>query len=117
MLSIIISTTNIRAIDTIQPMQSCWFLSFDPACYVQAFMPRLLHRCGVECFVTGNYSHAETLQLGQHVERILKVFAALPCPCYALLFCPACHHPKLAALPCPCCAVLCCAVPCRAKVS
>ncbi len=36
-------------------------------------MPRLLHRCGVECYVTGNYSRAETQQLGQHVEQLLKV--------------------------------------------
>ena len=57
---------------------------------MQAFMPRLLHRCGVECFVTGNYSREETLQLGQHVEHILKVWAVL---CCAVL----------------CCAVLCCA--------
>ena len=48
---------------------------------LQAFMPRLLHRCGVECFVTGNYSLAETLQLGQHVEKVLKVL------CCALLCC------------------------------
>ena len=44
---------------------TCWWL--------QAFMPRLLHRCGVECYVTGNYSRAETQQLGQHVEQLLKV--------------------------------------------
>ncbi len=36
-------------------------------------MPRLLHRCGVECYVTGSYSRAETQQLGQHVEQLLKV--------------------------------------------
>ncbi|KAL0046282.1 hypothetical protein WJX82_008028 [Trebouxia sp. C0006] len=40
--------------------------------HLQAFMPRLLHRCGVECYVTGNYSRAETQQLGQHVEQLLK---------------------------------------------
>ncbi|KAL3136082.1 hypothetical protein ABBQ32_007106 [Trebouxia sp. C0010 RCD-2024] len=39
---------------------------------LRAFMPRLLRRCGVECFVTGNYSLAETQQLGRHVEKILK---------------------------------------------
>ena len=59
---------------------------------LQAFMPRLLHRCGVECFVTGNYSLPETLRLGQHVEKILKVCCAVLC-CAVL-----------------CCAVLCCAV-------
>ena len=42
-------------------------------------MPRLLHRCGVECYVTGNYSRDETKKLGQHVEHLLKV----------------CHHPYL----------------------
>lgn len=36
-------------------------------------MPRLLHRCGVECYVTGNYSRDETRKLGQHVEHLLKV--------------------------------------------
>ena len=46
-------------------------------------MPRLLHRCGVECFVSGNYSLAETLRLGQHVEKILKVL------CCAVLCCAA----------------------------
>lgn len=48
---------------------------------LQAFMPRLLHRCGVECFVTGNYSLAETQRLGQHVEKILKVL------CFAVMGC------------------------------
>ena len=40
---------------------------------MQAFMPRLLHRCGMECYVTGNYSQKEALHLAAHVERILKV--------------------------------------------
>ncbi|KAL0019017.1 hypothetical protein WJX77_001203 [Trebouxia sp. C0004] len=40
--------------------------------HLQAFMPRLLHRCGVECYVTGNYSRAQSQQLGQHVEQLLK---------------------------------------------
>ena len=67
-------------------------------------MPRLLHRCGVECFVTGNFSLAATLQLGQHVEKILKVwcYAALMLCCAALILCCAVL----------CCAVLCCAVLC-----
>ena len=81
-------------------------LSLVPAYTVQAFMPRLLHRCGVECFVTGNYSRAETLQLGQYVEKTLKVCALLSCcavPCCTVL--------RRAVL---CCAVLCCAVLCRA---
>lgn len=42
-------------------------------------MPRLLRRCGVECYVTGNFSRAETQQLGEHVERILKVCPVLCC--------------------------------------
>ena len=52
---------------------------------LQAFMPRLLHRCGVECFVTGNYSLAETLRLGQHVEKILKVLCCAVLRCAVLL--------------------------------
>lgn len=36
-------------------------------------MPKLLHRCGVECYVTGNYGRQEALQLAQHVETLLKV--------------------------------------------
>ena len=55
---------------------------------LQAFMPRLLHRCGVECFVTGNYSLAETHRLGQLVEKILKV-RCCPHLCCAVLCCVA----------------------------
>ena len=42
-------------------------------------MPRLLHRCGVECYVTGNYSRSETQQLGQHVDHLLKVSCVPTC--------------------------------------
>ncbi len=47
-------------------------------------MPRLLHRCGVECYVTGNYSRADTQHLGQHVEKLLKVSSPTCSAAFAL---------------------------------
>lgn len=86
------------------PRMFCRACMADVAGVLQGFMPRLLHRCGVECFVTGNYSLAETQRLGQHVESILQV------PCCAVMGC--------AVIPCAvvCCAVLCCAVLCCAML-
>ena len=51
-------------------------LDLEPS-QLRAFMPRLLHQCGVECYVTGNYSKEEALHLGRHVEAILKVRCSL----------------------------------------
>ena len=48
-------------------------------------MPRLLQRCGVECYVTGNYSRAEAIHLGQHVHQLLKVFNSILCVCNLLV--------------------------------
>lgn len=47
------------------------------ASQLRAFMPRLLHRCGMECYVTGNYSKQEALHLGGRVETLLKVHCSL----------------------------------------